>query len=104
MGGNATIGGDGFNNLGWATNFTYYGLPSNTSIKMNSSGDFTGAIYAPDTDLQMSGGASAAQQNFVGSCIMRNITVNGHYSFHYDEALGTYGPPSIFIITSWLEL
>ena len=49
-------------------------------------------------------GAGNSVQNFVGACVMRSITINGHYSFHYDEALGKFGPPSDYIIISWIEL
>ena len=102
-GANASIAGVGINNTGWATNFMYYGLPSNKNLTMQSNGEFTGSIYAPDTDLRMSGGGSGIM-NFIGACIMKNITVNGHYNFHYDEALGKYGPKGTFVIVNWVEL
>ena len=101
-GASADLGG-GANNTGWATNFVYYGLPSNKSVTMAPNGPFTGAIYAPSADLKMNGGGSG-DQNFVGSCVVRSININGHYKFHYDEALAKNGPPSLYIVTSWLEL
>jgi hypothetical protein len=100
---NGKIGGGGVNNFGWATNFIYYGMPTNTQLIMQGNGQFTGSIYAPSAALSMIGGGVSVQ-DFSGACVVRSITVNGHYNFHYDEALGKSGVPSIYIVTSWLEL
>jgi hypothetical protein len=35
---------------------------------------------------------------------VKSIFVNGHYSFHYDEALGSFGPLGSYIIVSWVEI
>ena len=100
----ATIGGQGvFNGTGQATNFIYYGLPSNTQLTLPSNGDFTGAIYAPQADLKLGGGGTTLL-HFSGACVVRSIKVNGHYTFHYDEALGRIGPESKYVIVSWIEL
>jgi hypothetical protein len=101
-GASATIGGTGVNNAGQAGTFTYFGLPSNTSLNLPSNGDFTGAIYAPSADLKLSGGGSTTL-HFTGACVVRNITVNGIYKFHYDEALAKSGS-QYFVIVSWIEL
>jgi hypothetical protein len=102
-GADANIKGGGINNTGWATNFIYYGLPSNLTVTLHPNGNFTGMIYAPDATLTLlSGGAGI--QDFIGACIMNNITVNGHYNFHYDEALGKWGEPALFVAISWIEL
>jgi hypothetical protein len=103
MGATATIGGLGVNNTGRSTSFYYWGLPTHTTLFMKASGDFTGAIYAPNADLKMSGGGNSLQ-NFVGACVVKSIFVNGHYSFHYDEALGKFGPLGSYIIVSWVEI
>jgi hypothetical protein len=102
-GAKADIGGAGLNNTGRAGNFIYYGLPGNTSLTLPSNGDFTGAIYAPNAELSLSGGGSTAL-HFTGACVMKSITVNGIYKFHYDEALDHSGPPGNFVIVSWVEL
>src|SRR5207249_4798275 len=99
----ANVNGGGVNNHGWATNFIYYGLPSNSGVNFQANGDFTGAIYAPNAVLGMNGGGTTVQ-DFVGACVVRSVNVVGHYQFHYDEALGKFGPPSIYVITSWIEL
>lgn len=71
-------------------NFAYYGLPGVSQITFNSSFSFVGAIYAPSATAQFLGGGSA--MNFVGSCIVSNVTVIGHANFHYDTSLKTNGP------------
>lgn len=103
-GASATIGGQGvFNGTGQATNFVYYGLPSNKQLFLPSNGDFTGAIYAPQADLTLGGGGSTLL-GFSGACVVRSIKINGHYTFHYDEALGAIGPESKYVAISWVEL
>jgi hypothetical protein len=101
-GANADFGSSGINKTGKAANFIYYGLPGNTSVALASNGDFTGAIYAPSASFKLSGGGSTAQ-HFSGACVTRTISVNGHYQFHYDEAL-RFGPWQDYVITSWVEL
>lgn len=100
---NADIGGAGVNNTGSTTNFMFYGLATLKSLTLPSNGDFCGAIYAPSTDFQLSGGGTS-DVNFCGACVARTVKVNGHYLFHYDEALGNFGPPSKYVIISWVEL
>lgn len=99
----ANLGGTGINNTGRATNFVYYGLPSNTSLTLPSNGDFTGAIYAPSVDFKMGGGGSTLL-HFSGACVVKDAHINGHYAFHYDESLGVYGPWKDYVIISWVEL
>jgi hypothetical protein len=102
-GANAVIGGEGINNTGQATNFQYYGLPSNLYLDLPSNGDFTGAIYAPSVDLKLNSGGSSTL-NFSGACVTRSIHLTGHYNFHYDEALRKAGPWKDYVIVSWVEL
>src|SRR5262245_61366775 len=103
VGANTTIGGTGVNNTGKAGNFIYLGLPSNTSLVLPSNGDFVGAIYAPSVSLVLGAGGSS-DLNFVGACVAKTVSVNGHYKFHYDEALGKQGPWKNYTIVSWVEL
>lgn len=99
----ATLGGQGINNNGRATNFVYYGLPTNTILSLPSNGDFTGAIYAPSAAFTLNGGGSTLL-HFSGACVTRAIHVSGHYEFHYDESLGASGPWKDYVIVSWVEL
>jgi hypothetical protein len=43
------------------------------------------------------------QYDCVGAVIANSISMNGHFSFHYDEAPGRTGPSQGFVITSWSE-
>jgi hypothetical protein len=103
VGANASLGGAGINQTGFASNFVYYGLPTNTKLTLPSNGDFTGVLYAPSANLFLSGGGSALI-HFSGACIMNRITINGHYKFHFDEALIKNGPWKDYVIYSWIEL
>jgi hypothetical protein len=104
QGGSASLGGNGIlNGNSYATNFFYYGLPSNTSLTLQGNGQFTGVIYAPSADFKLGGGGNNAQ-DFVGASVTSTVTMNGHFNFHYDESLGNLGGKRGFIIKSWNEL
>ncbi len=84
-GANATIGGYGIiNEAGKATNFVYFGLPSNTNINLAADHDCVGAIYAPNANLTLSG----INMDFTGACTVKSLRMWGHVRLHYDEALG----------------
>ncbi len=102
-GATANIGGLGIINYpGNATNFTYYGLPSNTSLNFSGNGTFVGTFNAPNADVVLGGGGSTTI-DFVGAGIAKTITMNGHFNFHYDEALRR-GPVKGYVVASWNEL
>jgi len=100
----ASIGGQGVvNSSGLAKNFTYYGLPTNTSLGMQANASFVGQIYAPEADVTLGGGGSTPY-DFSGQIVANSFNLNGHYSFHYDESLGTSGSAIIgYVATSWNE-
>ena len=100
----ASLGGNGvINQTGNATNFYYYGLPSNTSLSLSGNAGFTGVIYAPSAALSLNGGGNNTT-DFVGAAIVGSATLNGHFNFHYDENLARIGPSRGYVITSWNEL
>jgi hypothetical protein len=103
VGGSGAIGGNGIVNPGSALDFIYYGLPSNTSLSFSGNAAFTGVIYAPNAAFTMNGGGSSTY-DFVGASITKTVTMNGHFNFHYDEALSKYGPSRGFVVTSWNEM
>lgn len=86
-----------------ALKFGLYGLPTCTSISLGGNASFTGTIYAPQAAFSAGGGGNN-QYDCVGAVIANSISMNGHFSFHYDEALGRSGPGQGFVITSWNEL
>jgi hypothetical protein len=100
----ANLGGNGvINETGNATNFFYHGGPNNTSISLSGNGTFVGILYAPSADLSLNGGGSS-DEDFCGASVTKTATMNGHFKFHYDEALDKYGPFRGFIVTSWNEM
>lgn len=103
-GSDATIAGNGLiNRNGNALAFQYYGLPSNTSLKVAGNGGFTGTVYAPSAHLQLSGGGNNTE-DFIGAAIVKTAKLNGHFNFHYDEAIGKFGPGNGFRIKEWREV
>ena len=100
----ASIGGNGVaNQSGSSTRFSYWGLPTNTSLSFSGNAAFAGSVYAPNATFSLSGGGNNTL-DFVGSSVTSTVTFNGHFSFHYDELLGRIGPSRGFVVTSWNEL
>ena len=91
------------NNFGNASAFEYLGLPSNTSVTWSGNSDYVGTVYAPNASFSAGGGGSSIY-DFQGACVVDTVKMNGHFKFHYDEALKRVGPMSGFIVTSWREL
>jgi hypothetical protein len=101
---NASIGGNGIiNNAGYATNCIIYGTPNCQSITVGGNGTFIGALYAPQAALTLQGGGSAFE-DFMGAAVVKSAQINGHFKFHYDEALRFRGPPKGFIVVAWNEM
>ena len=88
----ASIGGLGIvNRAGNATNFSYFGLATNTKISLAGNVDFTGVVYAPQAAFTIGGGGSDTY-DFVGASVTKSVKLNGHYRFHFDENLLRAGP------------
>ena len=62
-----------------------------------------GTIYAPNQDLVLTG-PSAGNQNFVGAITANSLSMNGHVSLHFDEALAKSGGLPKFVIDSYVEI
>lgn len=100
----AKLTGQGVINQGGnATNFYYYGTTNNTSLAMGGNGEFTGVIYAPQADFSLGGGGTSVT-DFIGASVTKTVHMNGHFKFHYDEALNRHGPARGFVIESWDEI
>lgn len=103
-GSSTSLGGNGIMNANTkASTFGYWGLNSNTSISMSGNAGFTGTIYAPHAALTLNGGGSNIY-DLVGSTVSNTVRMNGHFNFHYDEALGKIGPRTGYTIVSWNEV
>jgi len=100
----ASLGGNGVINAdGQAMDFMYYGLDSNTSLSLGGNAAFIGVIYAPNAAFQLGGGGNDTL-DFIGASITRTVKMNGHFHFHYDEALSRTGPSRGYIPNSWNEM
>ena len=98
------IKGNGIvNGSGVAKNFIYYGLPTNTAINFSGNANYVGSIYAPNADFHLGGGGSDVY-DFSGACITKTATMNGHFNFHYDNALQWLVRPNGFTAITWNEL
>ena len=103
-GASASIGGNGVaNQAGNASAFSYWGLPSNTSLSMSGTAGFVGSVYAPSASFTLGGGGRDTF-DFIGASVTGTVTFNGHYSFHYDEMLGRTGASRGYVVTSWNEI
>ena len=103
-GSSITIGGNGVvNPSGFAGNFIVYCAPSVTDFTLNGNGEFTGVLVAPNADVKMNGGGSG-DEDFIGALMVNSVRMNGHFKFHYDEALARMPANGRFLITSWDEI
>jgi hypothetical protein len=91
------------NSAGNAYAFSFWGLPECTSLTFSGNAGFTGTIYAPNADFTLNAGGNNVI-DFIGASITKTARMNGHFNFHYDEALRIIGPFRGFIVSSWLEM
>jgi len=102
--GSVALAGNGIFNYNLdASKFSLYGMPTCTSIAVSGNASFTGVIYAPDADITMNG-SGTTDYDVVGAMIGKTATLNGHFHFHYDEALSRARIQSKFNVASWHEI
>jgi hypothetical protein len=99
----ALAGNSANNGGGTAYSFSFWGLPTVTSISFSGNASFTGTIYAPNADFTLNGSGTDTI-DFIGASITKTAKMNGHFNFHYDEALRFIGPFRGFIVSSWIEM
>jgi hypothetical protein len=118
LGNSFTLSGDAVVDNGNPANFNYFGLPANNKIIFSTNSIFDGTIYAPEADLTINTGyvppVNGHHQHkpgyflsldFIGSCFVNSLTLNGSGSFHFDENLARNSSFSRgFVVTSWKEL
>jgi hypothetical protein len=99
-----TLGGLGIiNDGGNATQFQYYGLPTNTRVEYRGTTAFTGVIYAPGAEVTLGDGGQNTYE-FVGAATARSIILNGHHNLHFDTSLGRGAPFRGYVAVSWNEI
>ena len=79
-----------------------FGTSKLTTLSMGGNGESTCVLYVPYANVTFHGGGHS-DQDFSGAAVVNSIKLNGHYSFHYDEALGRRGLWRGFVVTSWNE-
>jgi len=100
---NLVYGGSSLDNFlvslvnGSAPQFWLYALPSCTSMKMTSGGDYVGVIYAPTVNLSAQGGS------ITGAILANQFNCQGNFSFHFDDATSGAVAKKFEILT-WREL
>jgi hypothetical protein len=88
-------------NTGDATQFQYFGLPTNKDIRMKKKGDvaFTGIVYAPSAKIKIEGGSDV-----IGSVVGKCVHLKHDGAFHFDEAIWGKGSAyDMFMLSSWEE-
>src|ERR1041385_9173009 len=99
-----SISSDQVHNLGlYSGSFIVYCAPTVTSMSFGGNSEFSGVLVAPSVDLTLNGGGSG-YMDFVGSLLVKSVTMTGHYHFHWDEALGRVPNNPRLMITSWDEV
>jgi hypothetical protein len=91
------------NPTGYAQNFICWCADSVTDVKLVGNGQFTGILVAPNGNVTLNGGGNSVQ-DFIGSLLANTVKLNGHFNFHYDEALRNYLNNSRFKVTLWNEI
>ena len=64
---------------------------------------FCRMIYAPSAAFTLGGGGNNTY-DFVGACVTQSAKMNGHYNFHFDEALKKLNSPTGYVVSAWNEL
>jgi len=98
LSGNTTANSDGT-----ADSFGFWGMPSVKTVTFSGNASFTGTIYAPDAEFILNGGGNNVI-DFIGASITKTARMNGHFNFHYDEALRRIGPFRGYIVSAWNEM
>lgn len=99
FGGKLSLTGNAFVGGGNATNTTIYGSPDLDSITVTGNGNFVGTIYAPDTDITGTGGATV-----IGAIVGNSMKTTGNFNVHYDESLPHQGSVESYRLVSWNEV
>lgn len=99
----ANISGNGIvNTAGTPSQCYIFGTSRLTTLALGGNGEMSAVVYAPYADVTLHGGGSG-EMDFSGAMVGKTFRFVGHYTVHYDEALGRAGAWRGFTITSWNE-
>lgn len=82
--------------------FMLYNCGSGTNVDISGNGLAYCVVYAPNSVVHLQGGGSSG--SVFGAIVGLDITLNGGYEFHYDEALADLGGSGGLEIDFWREL
>jgi Tfp pilus assembly protein PilX len=100
----SSVGGNGvINNTGFAANCILYFTPTVEKLSFSGNGEFVGIIVAPEAATTLNGGGNSVN-DYIGCLMANSVTLNGHFEFHYDEALEDLDGSGRYLVTSWDEL
>lgn len=98
------LSGNGvINENGYAASCMIWCTPSVRSIGCSGNAAITAVLYAPWADLKLNGGANDTRE-FIGPLVVNSASLNGHFSFHYDESMKSHNEHGRYILTSWNEI
>jgi hypothetical protein len=73
------------------------------NFTFNGNGECLAVICAPEAEVALNGGGHL-DTDFCGALVAKTVRMNGHFKFHYDEALGRMNGNGRYLITSWDEM
>ena len=80
-----------------------YAAGATQSITVGGNGNFTAAIYAPNSDIVMNGGGSSGYM--AGAAVGNSVRINGNgYKFRYDKDLEDLSASNSYSVSGWAEL
>lgn len=102
--GNVDLEGQGLvNDAGFAEDFSMFCTTNVTSVTVGGNGQFVGTVIAPDATITLNGGGNNFT-NVIGALMSENITVNGHFQFHYPMSLSRDLGTGRYLVTAWKEI
>lgn len=103
-GSSVQLGGNGvINPTGYAQNFALYCTDNVKTLSLSGNGEFIGVIYAPKANVTLNGGGFS-DFDFIGAVVGNYIQLNGHFKFHYDEALSGLIDEGRYKVIQWDEI
>ena len=92
-----------FNSGGNATNFMFFGSDKLENLELSKSDEFTGIIYAPNTNIKLKAGSVKYYRcHLNGSIIGYDVTLEKNANVHYDENIANLEAES-YVVESWSE-